>query len=879
MGAHAVRLSNVDIDAALDARDFEIQFQPIYDLRDGSLARMETFVRWRHRTLGLLPPGAFISFFETQGRMSELTRYVLHEALDAYTDWRGPFGPGFSINLALSDIVDSAFAAHFEVTMRDRGFPTEFITFECPMPPVDADPSVASASYGRLAATGARLAIEVRGRANDFLKSVDPFPFDEIKTGGAAILRFARTVRGPGLSAISELLELAADRNATITAVGVEDQASLVALRGIGFGAAQGNHLGRVGDLKRFTPSCVNDVRSLIGLTPLDGDALAKLFRSPAPSSIENTLTEKQATMEQADDVAIQRPDAHELRRAALREVARRRAAAIATADGGNGDDLIDRLSARIAREIGDPDGDLDLEAAAVRKAAGLARGARRHPPQAKEPEMPEAESAESAGSGRGRREELESAAVTKETALAKRRRSARAARKRAAVEREHAAEGDALNIASPAVDDRNVATSNAKTDADGTAAPAAQAAPPEPKVPVAIEGSAVAAKPGTEDYEPAARAESMAEEITAIAPDEFSDAPRTPESDDEECPDEAIYVLDDQGPPSGSPAGDGAAGDARNEEAREDAGAVALADSDDQQQRDESSTAGVATEPVEDDPVAEAVRPEVDEGEVDEDEPSMNLAAPAGRAAEDVEATPEPPESNVDLPLIGKLAVGAASARFRPGVRVMTAIGHDGPPETTPAAVPFTEDPDVPSGEAAAATASWPWSDTPAKRSSTKVDGDAGDLQLDDDGRPTDRADASTDDQLIADEGRQVDEAETGTVLGEFDKTVEDNSGVEKPDHADFIGAYEDHRDEAAAATKAVDVDIPTEGMREVDEEVALARRLRPLQQPPKSRNFFTRTVIPFRVLRITHFWPKWAKGSTRRADDAATRRSNAVD
>ncbi|MEL6359913.1 MAG: EAL domain-containing protein [Pseudomonadota bacterium] len=283
MGAHAVRLSNVDIDNALKNRDFEVLFQPIFDLSNGALARMESFVRWRHPSLGILPPGAFISFFETQGRMSELTRYVLGEALDGYLSWRGAFEPGFSINLALSDLTDEAFVGHFSVLLRERKFPAELITLECPMPPVDADTDAAMASFERLAETGARLAIEVRGRANDFLRNADPFPFAEIKTGGAAILRFARTVRGPGLSAISELLDIANTNNAAITAVGVEDQASLSALKGLGFVAAQGNHLGKVGPLTQFTPSRVNEVRALLELDPLEKSDLAALFRTETP--------------------------------------------------------------------------------------------------------------------------------------------------------------------------------------------------------------------------------------------------------------------------------------------------------------------------------------------------------------------------------------------------------------------------------------------------------------------------------------------------------------------------------------------------------------------------------------------------------------------
>jgi len=325
MGAQAVRLSNVDIDNALKNKEFEVLFQPIFDLGNGALARVETFVRWRHPSLGVLPPGAFISFFETQGRMSELTRYVLAGALAAYSEWRGPYAPGFSINLALSDLSDDAFATHFAKVLRDRDFSADLVTLECPMPPVDVDIEMASAYFARLAETGARLAIEVRGRANDLLRNIDPFPFDEIKTGGSAILRFARTVRGPGLSAISDLLDIANRSNAAITAVGVEDQASLSALRGLGFTAAQGNHLAKVGALSEFRPGRVNEVRKLLELEPLSSESLTALFRTQAPTPSSADAEPADATTDLGKDTGEPRKE--------------------------NDDQLVDKLNKRVAAE------------------------------------------------------------------------------------------------------------------------------------------------------------------------------------------------------------------------------------------------------------------------------------------------------------------------------------------------------------------------------------------------------------------------------------------------------------------------------------------------------------------------------------------------
>ncbi len=377
MGAQAVRLSNVDINNALENKDFEVLFQPIFDLGNGALARMETFVRWRHPSLGVLPPGAFISFFESQGRMSELTRYIFSAALESYAAWRGPCAPGFSVNLSLADLADDTFSAHLKTLLETHEFPADLITLECPMPPVDSDLEGMIDKFTQLRETGARLAIEVRGRASEFLRTVDPFPFDEIKTGGSSILRFARTVRGPGLSAISDLLDIANKANAVTTAVGVEDQASLSALRGLGFTAAQGNHLGKVGVLNDFRPARVNEVRELLELPALKGDDLTALFRTTAPephAATPDTETQAGRSETEAEEItpaedAVEATKT-EAEKQAFVERARKKAKAIALAKRAKARDArkvaaIKRAKAKvaIAKQQDDADPVIDVDA------------------------------------------------------------------------------------------------------------------------------------------------------------------------------------------------------------------------------------------------------------------------------------------------------------------------------------------------------------------------------------------------------------------------------------------------------------------------------------------------------------------------------------
>ncbi|NHK27816.1 EAL domain-containing protein [Parvularcula flava] len=307
-GSQAVRLTNVDIDNALDNNHFQVIFQPIFDLADGSLMRVESFVRWTHPGLGVLPPGAFISFFESQGRMGELTRHVVTTALDDYIAWRGTDGPGLSINLAQSDVTEPDFAKWFTATLKDRKFPARLITLECPALPSTISVKDAAKHFTRLRKTGARLAIEVRGRANDLLRTIDPFPFDELKTGGSAILRFARTMRGgPGLTAISELLDLAKANNAGIIAVGVEDQPSLKALAGLGFTGAQGNYLATIRALDSVEPRLVSHARSVLSLEPVGEEQLEQMTRGV---SVDTAPAEAISTSD--DDTAEDSTDTSE---------------------------------------------------------------------------------------------------------------------------------------------------------------------------------------------------------------------------------------------------------------------------------------------------------------------------------------------------------------------------------------------------------------------------------------------------------------------------------------------------------------------------------------------------------------------------------------
>lgn len=65
-----------------------VHYQPVVNLRDGSLNGVEVLVRWDHPTRGMISPESFIPLAEEIGAISELDRWVMTGALQQYAIWR-----------------------------------------------------------------------------------------------------------------------------------------------------------------------------------------------------------------------------------------------------------------------------------------------------------------------------------------------------------------------------------------------------------------------------------------------------------------------------------------------------------------------------------------------------------------------------------------------------------------------------------------------------------------------------------------------------------------------------------------------------------------------------------------------------------------------
>ena len=241
MYSSSFRLTNRDIDLAFEAGHLFLVCQPKLSLAESKVLGVEVYVRWNHPEYGLLPPGLFLSFFEQRERSGELTRFVARAAADLLVDWQraGRDWP-VSINLGPQDLADMGLPGALDEIMSERGLDPALLMLEVPEGAFARHGEEAAQVLATFRRLGFRTALDGGGAVIVPDDVLTPDCFDEVKIGGASIIQFARRLKGSGLGFVGKRVSLAAARGLGATAVGVEDETTLLALPALGFTAAQG---------------------------------------------------------------------------------------------------------------------------------------------------------------------------------------------------------------------------------------------------------------------------------------------------------------------------------------------------------------------------------------------------------------------------------------------------------------------------------------------------------------------------------------------------------------------------------------------------------------------------------------------------------------
>jgi diguanylate cyclase (GGDEF)-like protein len=226
-----------DLRQAISGDELEVFYQPCLSLQSNEITGCEALVRWRHRERGMISPAEFIPIAEETGLINQLGEWVLSTACKAAAAW--PDDIKLAVNVSPVQFKSGTLALKIMAALAASGLPASRLELEITEAVLISDDETALAILHQLRAIGVHIALDDFGTGYSSLSYLQRFPFDKIKIDRCFVNDIAEPGGGSS-SIVQAVVNIAAARNMTTTAEGVETEEQQRLLRMLGCSEMQG---------------------------------------------------------------------------------------------------------------------------------------------------------------------------------------------------------------------------------------------------------------------------------------------------------------------------------------------------------------------------------------------------------------------------------------------------------------------------------------------------------------------------------------------------------------------------------------------------------------------------------------------------------------
>jgi diguanylate cyclase (GGDEF)-like protein len=226
---------------ALGSEQFQLNFQPLVDLRTGRITSCEALLRWTHPIHGEVPPAVFIPVAEEAGLIIALGEWVLNRACIEASSW--PHGVKVAVNLSPVQFRDQGLALQVVSALARSGLSAQRLELEVTERLLLEDNDSTLATMQQLNNLGVGLSLDDFGTGYSSLNYLRRFPFHKIKIDRSFIRDLGD--EGDAQAIIGAVANLGASLNKTVVAEGIETEGQAQLARSQGCHEGQGYFFGR----------------------------------------------------------------------------------------------------------------------------------------------------------------------------------------------------------------------------------------------------------------------------------------------------------------------------------------------------------------------------------------------------------------------------------------------------------------------------------------------------------------------------------------------------------------------------------------------------------------------------------------------------------
>jgi len=227
---------------ALRNHEFTLHYQPQFELASGRIVGAEALIRWRHESLGFIPPAKFIPVAEHSGLIHELGAWVLHEACSQAKQWRAD-GLGdlvVAVNVSPVQFRRDDIEREVATALVDTGLSPSCIELELTESLLLADSEHLNGVLKRLRSMGIQFSIDDFGTGYSNLGYLSRFDVERLKIDQSFVRRMLDNPSDEGI--VRAIIEMAHCLKLQVVAEGIEDAATLKRLTALGCEFGQGFH-------------------------------------------------------------------------------------------------------------------------------------------------------------------------------------------------------------------------------------------------------------------------------------------------------------------------------------------------------------------------------------------------------------------------------------------------------------------------------------------------------------------------------------------------------------------------------------------------------------------------------------------------------------
>jgi EAL domain-containing protein (putative c-di-GMP-specific phosphodiesterase class I) len=229
---------------ALEQSALGLAFAPQLELASGRIAGLQCMLRWTDDELGEVSEARTIEAAETSGLIREVTWWVYNSALRLCAGFaHAGIALPVSLKVTASGLAQPDFAEFVGRALRTWKFPPDQLVIEIQETALVGGIDPLNETLANLKTLGLRLGIDGFGTASSSIPNLAQLPLDEVKIGAA----FVSDMRRANFNAkiVRSLAHLAQDLGLRVTAEGVEDADTALALSTLGCERVQGAYVGR----------------------------------------------------------------------------------------------------------------------------------------------------------------------------------------------------------------------------------------------------------------------------------------------------------------------------------------------------------------------------------------------------------------------------------------------------------------------------------------------------------------------------------------------------------------------------------------------------------------------------------------------------------